>query len=213
MHPYIFAGLDPQKQAFTAVKLIPGWMPSTKELRAEAAQMIVADLYGITVEELKNPPDRRMMFVEARSMIYFYLRMVDNYTYKRIGEIFKRDHSSVVHNVKKFKHALSVKHSPERVGYIHLLNECGHIPKLLINTVPGSQYLDSIFDRQAYKEFFALNLARYDDFDKAHTKRLLTAKIKGDKDWFDNTVSTYYTRIKQNNLSDLYHRSYKVHTR
>lgn len=210
MHPYIFAGLDPQKQAFTAVKLIPGWTPANKQLRAQAAQMIVADLYGIKVDQLTNPPDRRMMFVEARAMIYFYLRMVDNNTFKGIGEMFGRDHSSVIHNIKKFKNALAIKHSPERAGYIHLLNECGHIPRLLVNTIPGTQYLDSIFDRGAFKEFFALNMARYDEYDKAHTKRLITAKIKGDKEWLNKSNTTYYTRMKENSLNNLYHRNYKV---
>lgn len=211
MNPYVYAGLPAEKQAFAACRLIPGWAPKNKAMQHKAAQHVVAEMYGITVEELRNPPDRRMMFVEARAMMYFYLRMRGGYTYTDIGKMYGRDHSSVVHNMNKMKNALRRKNSPERAGLINLLHECGHIPSLLVNTVPGAQYLDSIFDREAYKEFFALDLSKYDEFDRLHNRRLLKAKLQGKDDKEDQF--TYWSRIREDNLNGVYHRNYKKHNR
>lgn len=212
MNPFVYAGLTAEIQAFAACRLIPGWAPKNRHMQHKAAQHVVAEMYDITVEHLVNPPDRRMMFVEARAMIYFYLRMKGNYTYGEIGKMYGRDHSSVVHNMKKMKNALGNKNAPERVGLINLLHECGHIPDLLVNTVAGAQYLDSIFDREAYKEFFALDLAKYDEFDRLHNRRMLKAKLAGQSAETDDHF-TYWSRIREEPLKGIYHRGYKQHNR
>lgn len=180
-------------------------------MQHKVAQSVICEMYDITLEQLVNPPDRRMMFVEARAMIYFYLRMRGKYTFSEIGKMYGRDHSSVVHNIKKMKNSLRVRSSPERVGLINLLNKCGHIPDLLVHTVAGAQYLDSIFDRSAYREFFALNLAQYDEFDQIHSRRLLKAKLQGKPE--SVPTFTYYSRIQEEPLKGLYHRGFKQHNR
>lgn len=175
------------------------------------AQAVVCEMYDITLDELITPPDRRMMFVEARGMIYFYLRMRGGYTFSHIGRMYGRDHSSVVHNIKKMKNALARRNCPERAGLINLLHKCGHLPDLLVHSVAGAQYLDNIFDRGAYKEFFALNLAQYDEYDKLHNRRLLKAKLQGKEELVPQF--TYYSRIQDEPLKGIYHRGFKKHNR
>jgi hypothetical protein len=205
MHPDYFAGLDKTLQAFVACKQIPGWCPPSKEARFEAVCHIAATIYGIKVQDLKDPPDRRMIFVEARAMVYFYLRLCD-YTYKEIGVRFKRDHASVIHNVKKMGQALSFKSSPERVGFIQLLYELGHIPLILINTVAGAQYLHGVFDQANYKEFFDLNLSYFDKLSEKARKQMVRSKIMGDYSHDMFQIETFHKRIKDRPLEGVYMR-------
>ncbi len=211
MNPYIYAGLPGRTQAFAICKMIEGYRHTDKSKRHLAAQHVVAQIYGIDVEDLQTPPDRRMMFVEARSMIFFYLR-INGYKCTEIAKLYGRDHSSVIHNTKKFKGILKLKRSPERAGFVRLLYECGHLPALIVNTVPGTEYLDEIFDREFYDEFFNLNLARYDELSSHHERRKLVAKIKNEK-LKDTVTSTYFTRIRETSLETVYHRKYKEHNR
>lgn len=211
MHPYIYTGLPGRIQAFAICKMIEGYQHTDKRKRHLAAQHVIAQIYGISVEDLQNPPDRRMMFVEARSMIFFYLRIM-GYKCTEIARLYSRDHSSVIHNTKKFKQVLKLKKAPERAGFVRLLYECGHIPALIVNTIPGSEYLDEIFDREFYDEFFDLNLARYDELVSKHDRRKLVAKLKN-KQLKESVDSTYFSRMRGTSLDSMYHRNYKAHNR
>ena len=206
MNPYLYAGLPSRIQAFAICKMIEGYQHTDKEKRHLAAQHVVSQIYGVSVEELQNPPDRRMMFVEARAMMYFYLR-ITGYKCTEIASIYCRDHSSVVHNTKKFRQTLKFKKVPERAGFIRLLYECGHLPALIVNTIAGSEYLDEIFDNENYQEFFDLNLARYDELVSKHEKRKLIAKLKNEK-LLEEISSTYFSRIRSTNLESIYHREF-----
>ena len=204
-------GLPKEVQAFATCKMIEGFQISNKTMRHDAAKHAVAVMYAIIVEELVNPPDRRMMYIEARGMIFFYLR-ITGWRCLEIARAYGRDHSSVIHNTKKFRRQMSFSKSPERIGLIKLLNECGHIPSLIVNTIPGTEYLDEIFDKEDYEQFFNLNLKRYDELLKQHNRRKLIAKLKQEKTTEDIN-STYFSRIRSLPLDTMYHRSYKTHKR
>ncbi len=204
MNPYIYAGLPATTQAFATCNMIEGYRHADKRKRHLAAQHVVSTIYGVHVDHLKDPPDRRMMFVEARSMLFFYLR-ITGYTCVEVARAYSRDHSSVVHGTKKFLNAVTQKRAPERAGFIRLLYECGHIPALIVNTVAGTEYLDEIFDKKDFNEFFNLNLARYDELLIAHEKRKLVAKLK-QEELKSSVSSTYFSRIKDAKLDSIYHR-------
>lgn len=205
IHPYFYAGLDAQLQAFVACKSIPNWTPPTKESQFHAAVHIVADSYGITYDELLTPPDRRMIFVQARAMVFLYLRFM-NYTHKEIGIFFGRDHSSVIHNVKNMCNTLDIKKAPERAVMINLLHQMGHIPMILVNTLAGSQYLHEIFNARKYSEFFDLNLAYFDQLSISLKKKQLHAKMTGQLSKLSRTES-FHTWIKKEPLKGIYMRS------
>lgn len=180
IHPDYYVGLDTQMQAFAACKTTPGGKPPDKQTRFHACVMIVAEIYGISYDEIVSPPDRRMIFVEARSMVFFYLRVL-NLTYKEIGRFFGRDHSSVIHNVKRMCYTLDRGNAPERAAFVQLLQTMGHIPMILVNTHAGSQYLHEIFDARKYSEFFDLNLAYFDQLAARIKRNKLKAAMTGVK--------------------------------
>jgi len=204
MNPYIYAGLPATTQAFATCDMIEGYRHTDKSKRHLAAQHIVATIYGVDIEHLKTPPDRRMMFVEARSMLFFYLRLT-GYTCMEVARVYGRDHSSVVHGTKKFLNAVKQKRAPERPGFIRLMYECGHVPALIVNTVAGTEYLDEIFEKGDFNVFFNLNLARYDELLLAHEKRKLVARLK-QNELKSSVSSTYFSRIKEAKLDSIYHR-------
>jgi len=55
--------------------------------------------YGITEDELKSPMRDRPI-VNIRHAMFYYLRYRKNYSTIKIGSIFNRDHSSVIHGCK-----------------------------------------------------------------------------------------------------------------
>lgn len=71
------------------------------ELDAEEA---VEKMNEIVPEDLFSPC-RRANIVWARYMVEYYLRML-GYSLNKIGGLFNRDHSTVVHSVKEVKKML-----------------------------------------------------------------------------------------------------------
>jgi hypothetical protein len=206
MKPEIYAGLEPGVKAFVVCKLVPEFTPTTRIERVEAGIHILSKIYGIPEEHFRNPPDRRMMWVEPRSMLFFYLRMCGD-TYTGIGREFKRNHCSILNSVKNISARLTFPNSPERTGFIQLLSELGHIPSVIVNTCAGTMYLDEIFESQNYGKFFRLDMARYEVIVNKYNSLALKARMT-------NTpmpkVTTYATKISENPLSHLYDRKFKI---
>ncbi len=205
IHPQFYAGLDTSVQAFVACKTIPNWTPPNDAARVDAARYIVAQIYGVDIKDVVNPPDRRMVFVEARAMLSLYLRLMD-YSYARIGQILHRNHASVIHNVKKMMHVLDAKHAPERAGFIQLLFELGHLPMLMLNTHAGTRYMHELFSSRRYSEFMHLNLAYYELLSSKIKTKSIRAKLKNEPTGLEDEQS-FATLIKQEPLNGLYMRS------
>lgn len=206
MKPEIYAGLEPGVKAFVVCKLVPEFTPTTRIERVEAGIHALSKIYGIDEENLRNPPDRRMMWVEPRSMLFFYLRLCGD-TYTGIGREFKRNHCSILNSVKNISARLTLSNSPERTGLIQLLNELGHIPSVIVNTCAGSMYLDEIFDSQNYGRFFRLDMARYEVIINKYNSLALKARMTKTE---GPRVKTYANRISEKPLNHLYDRKFKV---
>jgi chromosomal replication initiation ATPase DnaA len=60
------------------------------------------EFFGITFEDLKKK-DRYIPLVEARSHIFYMLNQDEflRCTYKHIGRLFNRDHSTIIHGCRK----------------------------------------------------------------------------------------------------------------
>lgn len=206
MKPEIYAGLEPGVKAFVVCKLVPEFTPTTRIERVEAGIHALSKIYGIDEKNLRNPPDRRMMWVEPRSMLFFYLRLCGD-TYTGIGREFKRNHCSILNSVKNISARLTFYNSPERAGLIQLLNELGHIPSVIVNTCAGSMYLDEIFDSQNYGRFFRLDMARYEAIINKYNSLALKARMTKTE---GPRVKTYANRISEKPLNHLYDRKFKV---
>lgn len=205
MNPIIYAGLEPGLRAFAICKLVPDFIPSSKEERIEASLQSLSEIYGVKASDIRNPPDRRMMFVEPRGMMFFYLR-ISGYTYNEIAKEFRRNHSSIIHACKNMRTRLLFKNAPERVGFIQLLHELGHIPSVLINTCAGSLFINELIDNKDYTAFFELDMNRYQQIVSKYNSDTLKARLKGDT---PNAVSTYYRLIQEKPLHNIYSRKPK----
>lgn len=207
MKPEVYAGLEPGVRAFVVCKLVPEFTPTTRIERMEAGIHILSKMYGISEQDFRTPPDRRMMWVEPRSMLFFYLRLCGD-TYVDIGREFKRNHSSVLNGCKNIASRLKLSRSPERTGFIQLLYELGHIPSVMVNTCAGSMYLDELFESENHTKFFNLDMARYeqivDKYNSMALKARMTNKIMPQ-------VKTYASKMADKPLNHLYDRKYKQH--
>lgn len=81
--------------------------PTLAEIVAE-----VAALHGVTVEELMSP-SRETRLVLARweamwrmSQVYWGHKSLPRYSSQQIGRFFGRDHSTVLHGVRKYREIL-----------------------------------------------------------------------------------------------------------
>jgi len=205
MKPEVYAGLEPGVRAFVVCKLVPEFTPTTKIERIEAGIHILSKMYGISEQDFRTPPDRRMMWVEPRSMLFFYLRLCGD-SYIDIGKEFNRNHSSVINSCKNIGSRLKLARSPERAGFIQLLYELGHIPSVMVNTCAGTMYLDEIFESENYGKFFRLDMARYEQIVDKYNSLALKARMTNK---VGPQVRTYATRINDKPLSHLYDRKFK----
>lgn len=205
MKPEIYAGLEPGVRAFVVCKLVPEFTPTTRIERMEAGIHILSKMYGISEQDFRNPPDRRMMWIEPRGMLFFYLRLCGD-TYNEIGKEFKRNHSSILNSCKNISYRLKLSNSPERAGFIQLLYELGHIPSVMVNTCAGTMYLDEIFESQNYGKFFRLDMARYEEIVNKYNSLALKARMTNK---IGPKVKTYATKISEKPLNHLYDRKFK----
>lgn len=60
----------------------------------------IADLYGLTVEELKLPTHRRSVAWPRQHAMY-EMRQRTNKSYPQIGRFFGVDHSTVIHGCRR----------------------------------------------------------------------------------------------------------------
>ena len=112
-HPYVFAGLNSQEQKILRALLYI----DRDELH------IIADVYceefGVTPAQFKG--SRRHAHESDARKVFCYLCREELYsfTYKRLGMYMKKDHSSIIHNVKQCGRLLET--DPEfRVKYINI---------------------------------------------------------------------------------------------
>jgi len=179
------------------------------DMQFKLACETVAAIYGVTLEEVKNPPDRRQMFVEARYMVIFYLRL-RRWSTTEIGRNFNRDHSSVVHATKRFDCYLQNPRSPERAGFVRLLSTMGHLPEALTNTVAGSRYLTEIFNKGVYEEFMCLNLERFEQLQKEDARELMIARLSHDRrEALKQRPKSFYSQWQDTPLDHMFHRKDK----
>lgn len=73
-----------------------------KEERENAIIKKVCDTYGITLEELKGS-SRNRNFVIPRQIISYIFRDIFNYRLTQIGDILKKNHATIIYNVKTVK--------------------------------------------------------------------------------------------------------------
>tara|TARA_R100000329_G_scaffold73231_1_gene63696 strand:- start:2100 stop:2441 length:342 start_codon:yes stop_codon:yes gene_type:complete len=72
----------------------------TSLMIAKDCTRLSAKKCGFTLESLKED-NRRRAYADMRSMLMHMLRNTTALSYSDIGYIFHRDHSCVIHNVKK----------------------------------------------------------------------------------------------------------------
>jgi len=68
----------------------------------------IEDKLGIDYGQLtgKSKPEE---VVEARHIMMYLMRKVDLMTFKAVGKVFNRDHSSVIHAVKRVENAQAAR--------------------------------------------------------------------------------------------------------
>lgn len=66
---------------------------------------VISSVMGIPVEDILGR-SRKAEIVEARHLAFYFLRK--KYILSEIAEIIKRDHSSVVHGIKRIESFLSI---------------------------------------------------------------------------------------------------------
>lgn len=81
----------------------------------------VARVYDITVHELLNTPHRTQTLCDARYIAYQLLRSRTRLTLQEIGEMFHRDHSTVVCGLRKLSDLLMYD-VPMQVAYGRVMN-------------------------------------------------------------------------------------------
>jgi len=96
-------------------------MPNLRQIRLKTATQIViseeiiqtiANYYDMYPKQIKGKC-RKREFVKARFLAMYIIRHETGFTLKYIGEMFGRDHTSVVHAIKMINNALGVKYDNE----------------------------------------------------------------------------------------------------
>lgn len=59
----------------------------------------ISDFYGIANKDIRGKC-RRREFVKARYLAVFFIKQNTDFTLKTIGEMFGRDHTSIIHALK-----------------------------------------------------------------------------------------------------------------
>ena len=93
-------GLEINKESVdTAISIIdPGNIPTS--VMVEKILSAVTKEYGVSVEDLKSKK-KTDNIAQARHKAIYILRKLTDLTYKAIGEIFNRDHATVMNSIEK----------------------------------------------------------------------------------------------------------------
>mgnify|MGYP003631825774 CR=1 FL=1 len=103
INPYIYVGIKYVPSKKISIKTvgsnytIPSQVMSISD-KLESLLAIICESLGVTVEDAKGTV-RDAEIVRARQ-IYSYLAKEMGYTYKKIGSIINRDHSTVIYACK-----------------------------------------------------------------------------------------------------------------
>lgn len=77
----------------------------------------VAEEYGVTVENLRGPVKTNML-VEARWEAFSRIRAVGRFSLPQIGAFFNRDHTTVLHGLRRHaERSNAVNSKPVNPGY------------------------------------------------------------------------------------------------
>lgn len=69
---------------------------------------VVADYYGVTIEELRGPK-RHQPLARYRQMAMYLAREMTDLSYPQLGRKFRRDHSTVIHGYRTIASQLEAK--------------------------------------------------------------------------------------------------------
>ena len=68
---------------------------------------VVCDMFEITTDDVKSS-SRQRIYTEPRQIIIYFLRQKTELSFKMIGEMFKRDHSTIIYSCQFIESAMSV---------------------------------------------------------------------------------------------------------
>jgi chromosomal replication initiation ATPase DnaA len=124
MHPYLFAGMTEQGRRGYVLHNIYGAPNPGASVDNICARM------GVTKEELlSRRKSRRLQLI--RQILFLHLRIHFKMTYKAIGELMHRDHSSVVFSVRVIQNYLAQEQQAIDL-YVEMM---GHKPDEKIYTL------------------------------------------------------------------------------
>lgn len=83
----------------------------------------VCEYYGINPYSVKGK-SRLMHYVKCRYLCYWYIRMMYRISYKEIGQIFGRDHTTVLNGIRVVENSLATK--------MYLYPDMAHLNKLIM---------------------------------------------------------------------------------
>lgn len=92
--------IGPRRPLFSEVVV-----PLTSPIIARTIVQQVADKFGLTVEQLVSD-SRRQHLVFARQELYWRLHMETTWSIARIGRFLDRDHTTVLHGIRKHRKLL-----------------------------------------------------------------------------------------------------------
>lgn len=95
MNYYIFPGLDKKVQK----KYLLG--------NVDHIINVVCELFGVAESDVKSK-SRQRIFTEPRQIIIYFLRLKTELSLKKIGEIFSRDHSTIIYSSQFVNEAMEV---------------------------------------------------------------------------------------------------------
>ena len=72
----------------------------------------VADFYGLTNKEIRGKCRKRPL-VKARFIAMYFLRQKTDFTLKTIGDMFGRDHTSVIHALNTIRQVQSLHYETD----------------------------------------------------------------------------------------------------
>ncbi len=108
IQPQTYIGLNKNHHAFYMYKL----------LKSDDIINHVANSMGLNPEYIKSSSRKRKIVI-ARIICIYVIRKKNNITLKQIGEIFSRDHSTIIYNLETFDDMVKTKNK-EFIKYLSL---------------------------------------------------------------------------------------------
>lgn len=78
-----------------------------KPINVDALIQNVCDHFGINIHNIADKT-RKREYVEARGIISYHLRRRTNKSFMDIGELFNKDHASIMHYIKRTENLMDV---------------------------------------------------------------------------------------------------------